>query len=145
MIIKLSPQDIRRYNWYIWRFVIACFSFVVIMLLITAFGIFGQLPEFRDIENPKSNLASEVISSDSEILGTYFVQNRSPVTYKQISPYVINALVATEDSRFYEHSGIDFNRTFTIIFYNLIGKKQGGSTITQQLAKNLFTQKAENP
>ncbi|MCC8410818.1 transglycosylase domain-containing protein [Mucilaginibacter sp. UR6-1] len=145
MIVKLSPQDTRRYNWYIWRFIIACFSFVVIMLLLTAFGIFGQLPSFRDLENPKSNLASQVISSDKQILGTYFVQNRTNVTYKEISPYVINALVATEDSRFYDHSGIDFNRTFTIIFYNLIGKKQGGSTITQQLALNLFSERAHNP
>lgn len=145
MIVKLSPQDTRRYNWYIWRFVIACFSFVVIMLLLTAFGIFGQLPSFRDLENPKSNLASQVISSDKQILGTYFVQNRTNVTYKEISPYVINALVATEDARFYDHSGIDFNRTFSIIFYNLIGKKQGGSTITQQLALNLFSERAHNP
>jgi penicillin-binding protein 1A len=145
MIIKLSPQDTRRYNWYIWRFVIGCFAFVLIMFLLTAFGIFGQLPSFRDLENPKSNLASEVISSDKQVLGTYFVQNRSNVNYKEISPDVINALVATEDARFYEHSGIDFNRTFTIIFYNLIGKKQGGSTITQQLAKNLFSEKARNP
>ncbi|MBE9584891.1 transglycosylase domain-containing protein [Mucilaginibacter sp. JRF] len=145
MIVKLSPKDARRYNWYIWRFVIACFSFVVIMLLLTAFGIFGQLPSFRDLENPKSNLASQVISSDKQILGTYFVQNRTNVSYKDISPYVINALVATEDTRFYEHSGIDFNRTFTIIFYNLVGKKQGGSTITQQLALNLFSERARNP
>ncbi|MCD8742394.1 transglycosylase domain-containing protein [Mucilaginibacter roseus] len=145
MIVKLSPQDTLRYNWYIWRFVIACFSFVVIMLLLTAFGIFGQLPSFRDLENPKSNLASQVISSDKQILGTYFVQNRTNVTYKEISPYVINALVATEDARFYDHSGIDFNRTFSIIFYNLIGKKQGGSTITQQLALNLFSERAHNP
>ncbi|GAA4324822.1 transglycosylase domain-containing protein [Mucilaginibacter gynuensis] len=145
MIVKLSPQDTRRYNWYIWRFVIAGFSFVVIMFLLTAFGIFGELPSFRDLENPKSNLASEVISSDKQLLGTYFIQNRSNVTYKEISPNVINALVATEDSRFYEHSGIDFNRTFSIIFYNLIGKKQGGSTITQQLALNLFSERAHNP
>ncbi|MEO6151435.1 MAG: transglycosylase domain-containing protein, partial [Mucilaginibacter sp.] len=145
MIIKLSPQDIRRYNWYIWRFVIACFSFVVLLLLVTAFGLFGQLPTFRDLENPKSNLASVVYSSDQEVLGTYFVQNRSPVTYKEISPYVMQALIATEDSRFESHSGIDFNRTFTIIFYNLIGRKQGGSTITQQLALNLFSERARNP
>ncbi|RVU01582.1 penicillin-binding protein [Mucilaginibacter limnophilus] len=145
MIIKLSPQEIKRYNWYIWRFVIAGFSFVILMLLCTAFGLFGQLPSFRDLENPKSNLASVVYSSDKQTLGTYFVQNRSNVTYKEISPYVINALIATEDSRFIEHSGIDFKRTFTIIFYNLVGKKQGGSTITQQLALNLFSERARNP
>jgi penicillin-binding protein 1A len=104
----------------------------------TAFGLFGTLPTFRDLENPKSNQASEIISSDKQILGTYYVQNRSSVTYSQLSPFVVNALVATEDSRFYDHSGIDFERSFSIIFYNLMGKAQGGSTITQQLAKNLF-------
>ena len=145
MFVKLSPKETRRYNWYIWRFVIACFVFVAVILLSVAFGLFGQLPSFRDLENPKSNLASVVISSDKQTLGTYYVQNRSNVTYKEISPNVINALVATEDSRFFDHSGIDFKRTFTIIFYNLIGKKQGGSTITQQLALNLFSERARNP
>jgi penicillin-binding protein 1A len=144
---KLTKEDIRRYNGYIWKFLLAGFSFFVIIILAVAFGFFGQLPSFRDLENPKSNLASEVLSEEKIVLGTYFVQNRSNVTFKEISPNVINALIATEDNSFYKHSGIDFKRTFTIIFYNLIGKKQGGSTITQQLALNLFSDKgrARNP
>jgi len=136
--VKLTPQEIKRYNWYIWKIVIGCFSVFVLLIVFTAFGLFGPLPSFRDLENPKSNQASEVISSDKQVLGTYYIQNRSPVTYKELSPNVVNALVATEDSRFYDHSGIDFSRSFSIIFYNLIGSHQGGSTITQQLAKNLF-------
>jgi len=139
MIVKLNQQDIRRYNWYIWRFFIGGFLLLVILIIATYLGAFGPLPPFRDIENPKSNQASEIISSDKEILGTYYVENRSSVTYKDISPNVINALVATEDERFYQHSGIDFRRLFSIIFLNIF-KKQGGSTITQQLAKNLFTE-----
>src|ERR1700744_2310306 len=135
---KLSQDDIRRYNGYIWKFFIGCFVFFILMIMLTAFGLFGTLPPFRDLENPKSNLASEIISSDKQILGTYYVENRSSVTYKQLSPYVVNALVATEDNRFYDHSGIDFQRSISIIFYNLIGSHQGGSTITQQLAKNMF-------
>ncbi|GAB2695205.1 transglycosylase domain-containing protein [Mucilaginibacter koreensis] len=144
MIIKNSPQDTKRYNWMIWKFVIGIFVFIVLLFSLTAFGVFGKLPSFRDLENPKSNLASEVYSSDKHILGSYYVQNRSNVTYKEISPNVINALVATEDNRFFDHSGIDFGRTFTIIFYNLIGRKQGGSTITQQLALNLFSERSHN-
>lgn len=138
MIVKLSQQDIKRYNGYIWKFFIGCFLLFALIILATFLGLFGPLPSFRDLENPKSNQATEIISSDKQILGTYYVQNRSNVTYKEISPNVINALVATEDERFYEHSGIDFRRMFSIIFLNIF-KQQGGSTITQQLAKNLFT------
>jgi penicillin-binding protein 1A len=140
---KLTSQDIRRYNWYIWRFFIACFAILVIVILATYLGSFGPLPSFRDLENPKSNQASEIISSDKQILGTYYIQNRSNVTYNQISPNVINALIATEDSRFYQHSGIDFQRLFSIIFLNIF-RKQGGSTITQQLALNLFSERSHN-
>jgi penicillin-binding protein 1A len=141
---KLTQHDIRRYNWVIWKIVIGGFFIGVLIIALTAFGVFGPLPSFRDLENPKSNQASEVLSSDKQILGKYFVQNRSNVTYNQISPNVINALIATEDNRFYAHSGIDFGRSFTILFYNLIGKKQGGSTITQQLALNLFSERSHN-
>ncbi|GAB1463140.1 transglycosylase domain-containing protein [Pedobacter sp.] len=105
-----------------------------------SFGIFGEIPSFRAIEHPKSNQATEVISEDGKVLGTYFVKNRSNVAYSEISPNVINALIATEDIRFRSHSGIDFRRTFTIFLYAIIGKKQGGSTITQQLALNLFSE-----
>src|ERR1700761_5159559 len=136
---KLAQQDIKRYNGYIWKFVIGCFAILVLLIFATYLGAFGPLPTFRDLENPKSNQASEIISSDKQTLGTYYVQNRSSVTYKEISPNVINALVATEDARFYKHSGIDFQRLFSIIFLNIF-RRQGGSTITQQLAKNLFTE-----
>ena len=141
---QLLPEEIKRYNWYIWKFFIGCFVFFVLMILLTAFGAFGPLPSFRDLENPKSNLASEVISEDKEVLGKYFVQNRSRVNYNEISPNVTHALVATEDNHFYKHSGIDFGRSFTILLYNLTGHKQGGSTITQQLAKNLYSQQSSN-
>ncbi len=138
IVTKLTPQDIRRYNGYIWKFFGGCFALLVLLIVATYMGVFGELPLFRDLENPKSNQATEVISSDKQVLGTYYVENRSSVTYKEISPNVINALVATEDQRFYDHSGIDFRRQFSIIFLNIF-KSQGGSTITQQLAKNLFT------
>ncbi|MDB5159030.1 MAG: penicillin-binding protein [Mucilaginibacter sp.] len=147
MIVKLSPQDIKRYNWYIWKFFIACFAFVVILIGLTTLGVFGTLPSLRDLENPKSDQASEIISSDKQIIGKYYFKNRSSVPYRSISPDVINALVAKEDNHFYTHSGIDFWRTFSIIPYNLVGRKQGASTITQQLALNLFSDhtRARNP
>ncbi|RXF67139.1 transglycosylase domain-containing protein [Arcticibacter tournemirensis] len=134
----LTKEETRRYTVTFWKIVLGCIAFGIILIFSVGLGLFGTLPSFRDLENPKSNLASDVISDDGVVLGSYFVQNRSNVRYDQISPNVINALIATEDVRYYSHSGIDFKRTFTIIFYNLIGKKQGASTITQQLALNLF-------
>lgn len=148
MDAKLSPQDIKRYNWYIWKFFIGCFVFVVMMIGLTTLGVFGPLPPLRDLENPKSDQATEVISSDKQVLGKwYYTQNRSSVPFRRISSNVTNALVATEDNHFYEHSGIDFKRSFTILLYLMIGKKQGASTITQQLSRNLFSdeERAHNP
>ncbi len=137
----LTPQDIKRYNLVIWKIIGGCFAFLVLMITLTWFGVFGTLPSLRDLENPKSNLASQILSEDKELLGTYAWQNRSPVTYKELSPNVINALVATEDKRFYLHSGIDFEGLLRGVLYTLIGKKQGGSTITQQLALAQFSDK----
>ncbi|ADY53062.1 Peptidoglycan glycosyltransferase [Pseudopedobacter saltans DSM 12145] len=139
---SLLTEDIKRYNRYFWTWVIGVVAFVALIIVATGFGLFGELPSFRDLENPKSNLASIIYAEDKAELGTYYVQNRSNVRFKDISPNVINALVATEDVRFLEHSGVDFKRTFSIILYNLIGKKQGASTITQQLALNLFSEQA---
>ncbi|QNN43926.1 transglycosylase domain-containing protein [Pedobacter roseus] len=138
MASSLSKTEIRRYSLFLWKILVSCIAIFAIFISLVAVGAFGALPSFRDIEHPKSNQSSEIIAEDGRPLGTYFVQNRSNVTYKDISENVINGLIATEDTRFKEHSGIDFKRTFTIIGYNLIGKKQGASTITQQLAKNLF-------
>lgn len=137
---KLSQEDIRKYNFRLWKILIGGMVLFALFIMAIGFGLFGTLPSFRDIEHPKSNQASEIMADDNRVLGTYFIQNRSNVAYAQISPNVINALIATEDVRFKEHSGIDFKRTFTIFLYALIGKKQGGSTITQQLALNLFSE-----
>lgn len=136
----LSPADIKKYNLGIWKLLITGIVLFSLFIISIGFGVFGTLPSFRDIEHPKSNQATEIVAEGGKVMGTYFVQNRSNVTYPEISPYVINALISTEDTRFKEHSGIDFKRTFTIVFYNLIGKKQGASTITQQLALNLFSE-----
>ncbi len=101
-------------------------------------GAFGEMPDLVKLENPKNELASEVYSSDGVLLGKYFRENRSPVTYAEISPNVINALITTEDIRFREHAGIDLKGVFAIFYYMIKGDQRGSSTITQQLAKNLF-------
>ncbi|MBK5285765.1 MAG: transglycosylase domain-containing protein [Bacteroidia bacterium] len=104
-------------------------------------GMFGALPSFEELENPKSNLASEVITSDQEVLGKYYVENRSNIHYENLSPNLINALKATEDIRFEEHSGVDLKGLFRVVFKTIFLRQEssgGGSTITQQLAKNLF-------
>lgn len=137
---QLSKEDIRKYNFRLWKLLAGAIIVFSLFIIAIGFGVFGSLPSFRDIEHPKSNQASEILADDGKVLGTYFVQNRSNISYQEISPNVINALIATEDVRFKEHSGIDFKRTFTIFLYAIIGKKQGGSTITQQLALNLFSE-----
>lgn len=136
----LSASEIQKYNLTLWKFLIGGIILFSLFIIGIGFGVFGTLPSFRDIEHPKSNQATEILSEDGRPIGNYFVQNRSNVTYPEISPNVINALISTEDTRFLDHSGIDFKRTFTIFFYNVIGKRQGGSTITQQLALNLFSE-----
>lgn len=99
----------------------------------------GTMPSLEELENPKTNLATQIISSDGKLLGTYYIENRSNVSYSQISPNLINALVSIEDERFYKHSGIDEIALFRVAYGVLtLNKRGGGSTITQQLAKNMF-------
>jgi len=144
MNTQLTQHELNQYTIRFWKWIIGIIAFGAILIFSIGLGLFGRLPDLRALENPKSNQASEVISDDNVVLGTYYVQNRSNVRYDEISPNVINALIATEDIRFYNHSGIDFKRTFTVIFYNLMGKRQGASTITQQLALNLFSKEGRS-
>jgi penicillin-binding protein 1A len=100
--------------------------------------LFGKSPKLRDLNNPHLQIASELYSADQVLIGRYFDEDRTPVTYQEISPLLIKTLIATEDQRFYKHSGVDIRSTFSVFFYMIQGKKRGGSTITQQLVKNLF-------
>lgn len=109
-----------------------------ILIRVNYLGAFGDMPDLVKLENPKNELASEVYSSDGVLLGKYFRENRSPVTYSEISPNVVNALITTEDIRFREHAGIDLKGVFAIFYYMIKGDQRGSSTLTQQLAKNLF-------
>ncbi|MCB0755568.1 MAG: transglycosylase domain-containing protein, partial [Flavobacteriales bacterium] len=143
MAKKKTPTIKRKYVIYFWLLVLAGPSFIALHLWTISIGLWGPLPTFEDLENPKSNLASEIISADQKLLGTYFVQNRSIAKYEDLSPHLVHALVSTEDERYYEHSGVDLKSLARAIM--LLGKRGGGSTVTQQLAKNLFrTREGDN-
>src|ERR1700744_6251092 len=118
-------------------------AFVLFLILINL-GVFGSLPSLKELENPSISLATEVFADDGTPMGKYYRDrgNRSNVEFKDISPNVVNALVATEDARFYEHSGIDGYSVMRAVLK--LGRDGGGSTITQQLAKNLLEQGSKN-
>ncbi|MCB9252755.1 MAG: transglycosylase domain-containing protein [Flavobacteriales bacterium] len=119
-----------------WRFFFIGLLIFIIFILMVKMGLFGKMPDIEELENPKTSLASEVISSDNVLMGKYYIENRVNCEFDEISPNLINALIATEDVRFYKHSGIDIKAmTRALVF---LGSEGGASTITQQLAKNLF-------
>ena len=129
-------------KWF-WLVFAAGLALVVFFFVGIAKGWFGYMPPLEDLQNPKNKYASEVFSNDAVSLGRYYrTENRVSVNYEEISPYVINALVATEDARFYSHSGID-SKGFVRALLTL-GKAGGGSTITQQLSKQLYSPTAAN-
>lgn len=109
----------------------------IVFFLLVAFGLFGELPDIKELENPSSALSSEIYSEDGEMIGKYFMENRTNVHHDDISQSVYDALIATEDIRFAEHSGIDFKGTVRAVVR--LGKDGGASTISQQLAKNMFS------
>ena len=137
---KTKKKHIKIYLIVLW----SLFVVLVLSIYLLFHGIanerFGEMPTFEELENPETNLATEILSADGKILGTYYIENRSNVSYDNISPYLVNALIAIEDVRFYEHSGIDQRALFRVALGVFTGNsdKGGGSTLTQQLAKNLF-------
>lgn len=133
----------------LWGLLFASFVFVAVAFTSIWFGWIGYMPDIADLQNPISRYASQVYSVDGKILGTYNMnrENRVHVDYSSLSPYLVQALIATEDERFYEHSGIDFIAlTRAVIKRGLLGQKSagGGSTITQQLAKQLYSSTAKS-
>jgi penicillin-binding protein 1A len=129
-------------KWFWGLFAFAVISVALIFILISN-GILGYLPPLNELQNPKNQYASEIFSSDMASLGRYYRnENRVGVEYTDLSPYIINALIATEDARFYKHSGIDFKSLFRAVLK--LGKAGGGSTLTQQLAKQLWSPQADN-
>lgn len=135
-----KKKDIKVYLIVIWTL----FLLFALSIFLLFHGIvhewFGEMPTFEELENPETNLATEIISADGKLLGTYYIENRSNVSYADIAPDLIHALISIEDVRFYEHSGIDKIALFRVAKGIATGNSDqgGGSTITQQLAKNLF-------
>jgi len=121
------------------------FILITTLFILISNDVFGPMPTFEQLENPDNNLAAEVYSADGVLLGKFYLQNRSWTAYEEISPYVIDALIATEDIRFHRHSGIDFRGLGRVVVKSvLMGRNTGGgSTISQQLAKNLYNTRAE--
>ena len=133
---KKKETNFKKYIKRFWIIVLGGFASILLVFLLASWGVFGELPTFEELENPEKNLATEVISSDGVTLGKYAFKNRTPVGFSDLPENLVNALIATEDERFYEHSGIDFRGLARAIVK--LGKGGGASTITQQLAKNLF-------
>ena len=140
--MKKQQTQFKKYIKWFWGIFLGGFAFVFLLFIIAALGGFGSLPSFQDLENPQSNLATEVISADGVTIGKYAKENRTPIKFKEIPQNLVQALIATEDERFYEHSGIDFRGTARAVVK--LGSGGGASTITQQLAKNLFTKNASS-
>ena len=133
----------------LWGLLCAAVIFMAVAFTSIWFGWIGYMPDIADLQNPISRYASQVYSVDGKILGTYNMnrENRVHVDFDGLSPYLVQALVATEDERFYEHSGIDFIAlTRAVVKRGLLGQKSagGGSTITQQLAKQLYSATAKS-
>lgn len=137
-------------NWRVfWRMhwagkvvsLIDCLLLLIVVFFISVeinfLGLYGYLPDVNASENQIA-ITSEMFSADGQLIAKYYAENRMPVSYKEIAPSAIDCLIATEDVRFYQHNGIDFTAFFSAIWANVSGEKRGGSTITQQLVKNIF-------
>ncbi|HAS59354.1 MAG TPA: transglycosylase [Algoriphagus sp.] len=129
-----------KYLWIAFGAMVFGFILFVWMVSVNFLGLFGPLPDFKALENPESEVASELYSSDGLLLGTYARENRSPVSFNELSPNLVNALISTEDVRFEDHSGIDMTAMVRVFVKSiLLGQDAGGgSTLSQQTAKNLF-------
>ncbi len=153
---KTQGASAPNYVKWLWYAALTPFALLAAMLALTALGAFGRMPSFEELENPRSNIATEIYSEDGKVLGTFFVQNRSYVQYEELFasdsvtrtsiggrevPPIVAALIATEDARFDSHSGIDIPSLVRVGVKTILLQNRsagGGSTITQQLAKNLF-------
>ncbi|MEY4963037.1 MAG: hypothetical protein RLZZ323_356 [Bacteroidota bacterium] len=134
--IPESEKDIQYYSKLFWKYFFYGLGGIALFFLFASWGLLGSMPSFEDLENPDSNLATEIISADGVVIGKYFEKNRSQLKYSDLPKNLVQALVATEDARFYEHSGIDGRGTLRAILS--FGTSGGASTLTQQLAKQLF-------
>jgi len=136
---KKEITSFKKYLKWFWGIILGVFTLILVLFLYTAWDPFEVLPSFEELENPQTNLATEVISIDGKTIGKYATENRTPVHFRELPANLVHALTATEDERFYEHSGIDFKGLARAVLKPGSG---GASTITQQLARALFTGRA---
>ncbi len=134
---KKAPDNNGRHIKTFWMLFAGFILFILLFFLAASWGAFGSLPDETSLENPEKNLATEIISSDGKTIGKFYKENRTPVQYDSLPNHLVNALIATEDVRFYKHSGIDGKGTIRAAVF--LSTKGGASTITQQLAKLFFT------
>ncbi|MDP5158487.1 MAG: transglycosylase domain-containing protein [Flaviramulus sp.] len=133
----IQTQDFSKYIRWFWMLFSGGIFFILLLFLLGSWGVFGEMPDHTLLENPKTNLATEIISSDGKTLGKfYYNDNRTPVSYDELPQQLVDALLATEDARFQKHSGVDTRGTLRAVFK--LGSGGGASTISQQLAKQLF-------
>lgn len=132
----MPEKNLEYYKKKFWKVYLYTLGGIFLFFLFASWGLFGSMPSFEDLENPDSNLATEIIATDGATIGKFYNENRTPIKYSDLPKHLVNALVATEDERFYEHSGIDGRRTLGAAVK--LGSDGGASTLTQQLAKLLF-------
>ncbi len=135
-------KEYRKYLITMWSLFFLGLIFIPVFFFLIGKGLLGPLPTSEKIENPKANLASEVFSADGVLIGKFYTQNRTRVEFEDLSDNIVNALISTEDERFRKHPGIDLEGTFRAILF--LGRRGGGSTITQQLALNLFAKRSRS-
>ena len=134
---KTKPTGVGKHIRTFWMLIAIGLGLVVLIFLLASWGVFGALPDETSLENPEKNLATEIVGSDGVVLGKFYKENRTPVDFEELPDHLVNALLATEDIRFYDHSGIDAKGLARAMAF--AGTNGGASTVSQQLAKQLFT------
>jgi len=134
---KKAQDGNRRHIMLFWKLLVGGIGLLILVFLLASWGVFGSLPDETSLENPEKNLATEIISADGKTIGKFYKENRTPVQFEVLPDHLVDALIATEDIRFYDHSGIDAKGT--VRAFAFLGTRGGASTISQQLAKLFFT------
>ncbi len=139
---QTAPINTLKYIKAFWITFASGVFLIILLFFLASWGAFGEMPKFEELENPQNDLATQIISSDGVQIGTFFNENRTPINYEDLPQHLVDALVATEDARYYDHSGIDARGTLRAFIF--LGSKGGASTISQQLSKQLFTGGSKN-
>ncbi len=137
---KSTQADNKKHAKTVWMLLGGGVLFIFLIFLLASWGVFGKLPDPSEYENPEKDLATQIVSTDGVVIGKFFKDNRTPVQFDDLPDHLVNALIATEDIRFYDHSGIDVRGTLRAAAS--LGSKGGASTISQQVARQLFVGQA---